>query len=119
MCRTHVTEGDEHFGARGSAGDRRVAPNRGPITGAPRFSLAFGERKAGRGKKLRLAIKSRSHRHGAGGELNNPVSWFEIYVELHMPKMSIGQYGAIALSVDTEGNLFGLQNPPASAEGCQ
>ncbi len=52
---------------------------RGPlaaaIAGVPRFSLAFGERKAGRGKnaecELRLAIKSRSHRHGAGGELKS------------------------------------------------
>jgi uncharacterized protein len=32
--------------------------------------------------------------------------------KLHMPKTSIGQYGAIALGVDTEGNVFGLHNPP-------
>ncbi len=61
-----------------SVGQRLVA-KRGPvapaIVGVPRFSLAFGERKAGRGKnaecELRLAIKSRSHRHGAGGELKS------------------------------------------------
>ena len=45
------------------------------IVGVPRFSLAFGERKAGRGKnaecELRLASKSRSHGHGAGGELKS------------------------------------------------
>ena len=56
-----------------------LVAKRGPlapaIVGAPRFSLAEGERKAGRGKnaecELRLAIKSRSHRHGAGGELKS------------------------------------------------
>ena len=37
---------------------------------------------------------------------------------LHMPKTSIGQYGAIALGIDTEGNTFGLHNPPANAENC-
>ena len=63
-----------------SVGQRLVA-KRGPvapaIVGVPRFSLAFGERKAGRGKnaecELRLAIKSRSHRHGAGGELKSTL----------------------------------------------
>ena len=35
---------------------------------------------------------------------------------LHMPKTSIGQYGAIAIGVDTEGNMFGLHNPPTSSE---
>ncbi len=49
---------------------RPLAP---AIVGVRRFSLAFGERKAGRWKnaecELRLAIKSRSHRLGAGGEL--------------------------------------------------
>ncbi len=34
--------------------------------------------------------------------------------KLHMPKTSIGQYGAIALGVDTEGNVFGLHNPPSN-----
>ena len=56
-----------------------MVAKRGPlapaIVGVPRFSLAEGERKAGRGKnaecELRLAIKSRSHRHGAGGELKS------------------------------------------------
>ncbi len=56
-----------------------LVAKRGPpapaIVGVPRFSLAEGERKAGRGKnaecELRLAIKSRSHRHGAGGELKS------------------------------------------------
>ncbi len=59
-----------------------LVAKRGPlapaIVGTPRFSLAFGERKAGRGKNaecaLRLAIKSRSHRHGAGGELKSTPS---------------------------------------------
>ena len=29
---------------------------------------------------------------------------------VHKPKMSIGQYGFIALVVDTEGNMFGLHS---------
>lgn len=50
----------------------------------------------------------------------NPVGWFEIYVQaaraveaggqIHKPKMSIGQYGYIALVVDTEGNMIGLHS---------
>ena len=28
-------------------------------------------------------------------------------------KFSIGQYGFIAIAVDSEGNMFGLHNPPA------
>ena len=38
--------------------------------------------------------------------------------KVNMPKTQIGQYGFIALGVDTEGNVFGLHNPPANAEGC-
>jgi uncharacterized protein len=34
--------------------------------------------------------------------------------KLHMPKTSIGEYGSIALVVDTEGNMFGLHNPPSN-----
>ncbi len=30
--------------------------------------------------------------------------------KLHMPKSPIGQYGFIALGVDTEGNMFGLHS---------
>jgi hypothetical protein len=30
--------------------------------------------------------------------------------KLHREKMSIGQYGFIALAYDTEGNLFGLHS---------
>jgi len=30
--------------------------------------------------------------------------------KIHRPKMSIGEYGFIALAVDTEGNLFGLHS---------
>ena len=60
----------------------------------------------------------------------NPVRWFEIYVQdmararafyeavrvagaggrLHRDKMSIGQYGFVALAFDTEGNLFGMHS---------
>lgn len=29
---------------------------------------------------------------------------------IHKPKMSIGQYGFIALAVDSEGNMFGLHS---------
>ena len=29
---------------------------------------------------------------------------------LHRPKMSIGEYGFIALAIDTEGNMFGLHS---------
>ncbi len=36
--------------------------------------------------------------------------------KLHMPKTSIGQYGSIALGIDTEGNIFGLHNPPANSD---
>lgn len=32
--------------------------------------------------------------------------------QIHTPKMSIGQYGFIALVQDTEGNLIGLFTPP-------
>jgi predicted enzyme related to lactoylglutathione lyase len=31
---------------------------------------------------------------------------------IHQPKTSIGEYGFIALAWDTEGNMFGLHNPP-------
>ncbi len=34
------------------------------------------------------------------------------------PKFSIGQYGDIALVMDTEGNMIGLHNPPVGSEGC-
>jgi uncharacterized protein len=30
---------------------------------------------------------------------------------IQMPKTSIGQYGFIALGIDTEGNMFGLHSP--------
>jgi hypothetical protein len=33
--------------------------------------------------------------------------------KLQLPKTSIGQYGYIALGIDTEGNMFGLHNPPS------
>ncbi len=33
-------------------------------------------------------------------------------------KVSIGQFGDIALGFDTEGNMFGLHNAPAGAESC-
>lgn len=32
--------------------------------------------------------------------------------KVQMPKTSIGQYGDIAMGIDTEGNVFGLHNPP-------
>jgi uncharacterized protein len=32
--------------------------------------------------------------------------------QIHTPKMSIGQYGFMALIVDTEGNMIGLHMPP-------
>lgn len=32
--------------------------------------------------------------------------------QIHTPKMSIGQYGFMALIVDTEGNTIGLHMPP-------
>ncbi len=34
--------------------------------------------------------------------------------KLQKPKTSIGQYGDIALAIDTEGNMFGLHNPPSA-----
>ena len=36
----------------------------------------------------------------------NPVGWFEIYGQ----KMSIGEYGFIAIACDTEGNTIGLHS---------
>jgi uncharacterized protein len=36
--------------------------------------------------------------------------------QIHTPKMSIGQYGFMALIVDTEGNMIGLHMPPKAAE---
>jgi uncharacterized protein len=36
--------------------------------------------------------------------------------QIHKPKMSIGQYGFMALVVDTEGNMIGLHMPPKAAE---
>ncbi|OYP34169.1 VOC family protein [Rhodopirellula sp. MGV] len=38
--------------------------------------------------------------------------------KIHKPKTSIGPYGFIAIAVDSEGNMFGLHNPPDSAEAC-
>jgi uncharacterized protein len=35
---------------------------------------------------------------------------------IHKPKMSIGQYGFMALVVDTEGNMIGLHMPPTATE---
>ncbi len=35
---------------------------------------------------------------------------------IHKPKMSIGQYGFMALVVDTEGNMIGLHMPPNAME---
>jgi uncharacterized protein len=32
---------------------------------------------------------------------------------IHKPKISIGQYGFMALILDTEGNMIGLHMPPA------
>ena len=41
----------------------------------------------------------------------NPVVWFEIYVaDMARPKFSIGEFGHIALVVDTEGNMVGLHS---------
>jgi predicted enzyme related to lactoylglutathione lyase len=51
----------------------------------------------------------------------NPVCWFEIYVQdmdravefggsIQRGKMSIGEYGFISLVYDTEGNMFGLHS---------
>ena len=36
--------------------------------------------------------------------------------EIHKPKMSIGQYGFMALIIDTEGNTIGLHMPPTAME---
>ena len=36
--------------------------------------------------------------------------------KIHTPKESIGQYGFMALIVDTEGNTIGLHMPPTAAE---
>jgi uncharacterized protein len=36
--------------------------------------------------------------------------------QIHKPKMSIGQYGFMALIVDTEGNMIGLHMPPKATE---
>ncbi len=36
--------------------------------------------------------------------------------KIHHPKMSIGQYGFMALVVDPEGNKIGLHMPPAAME---
>lgn len=36
--------------------------------------------------------------------------------KIHKPKTSIGQYGFMALIVDTEGNIIGLHMPPAVTE---
>jgi uncharacterized protein len=33
--------------------------------------------------------------------------------QIHKPKMSISQYGFMALILDTEGNMIGLHMPPA------
>ena len=34
--------------------------------------------------------------------------------KIHKPKMSIGQYGFMALVVDTEGNMIGFHMPPTA-----
>jgi uncharacterized protein len=36
--------------------------------------------------------------------------------QIHKPKMSISQYGFMALIIDTEGNMIGLHMPPKAAE---
>jgi uncharacterized protein len=36
--------------------------------------------------------------------------------QVHKSKMSIGQYGFMALVVDTEGNMIGLHMPPTAME---
>lgn len=54
---------------------------------------------------------------------NNPVGWFEIYVQdmgrakaassgskVEKEKFSIGQYGTISSVIDTEGNMIGLHS---------
>jgi len=35
--------------------------------------------------------------------------------EVQMPKTAIGQYGFIAMGIDTEGNLFGLHSSPTES----
>jgi uncharacterized protein len=35
--------------------------------------------------------------------------------QIHTPKMSIGQYGFMALVLDTEGNTIGLHMPPTES----
>jgi uncharacterized protein len=36
--------------------------------------------------------------------------------QIHKPKMSISQYGFMALILDTEGNMIGLHMPPTTME---
>lgn len=36
--------------------------------------------------------------------------------KIHKPKISIGQYGFMALIIDTEGNTIGLHMPPTAME---
>jgi uncharacterized protein len=36
--------------------------------------------------------------------------------KIHKPKMSIGQYGFMALVIDTEGNMIGLHMSPTAME---
>lgn len=36
--------------------------------------------------------------------------------KIHQPKTSIGQYGFMALVLDTEGNMIGLHMPPNATE---
>jgi uncharacterized protein len=36
--------------------------------------------------------------------------------QIHKPKMSIGQFGFMALILDTEGNMIGLHMPPKASE---
>ena len=36
--------------------------------------------------------------------------------QIHKPKMSIGQYGFMALVLDTGGNMIGLHMPPTAME---
>ncbi len=36
--------------------------------------------------------------------------------QIHTPKESIGQYGFMALMIDTEGNMIGLHMPPKAME---
>jgi uncharacterized protein len=44
--------------------------------------------------------------------MNNPVGWFEIYVEdmARAKTFYDGDYGHIALVIDTEGNMIGLHS---------